>query len=101
MRNYFWLLLSITSGSLLAQVKGTITDTQNKPLSFVSIYLDNTFTGTTSNDNGDYILDVSKKGTYTIVFQFLGYKTVKKNDRHYYISSRIERAIGRGKHPTE
>ena len=78
MRNYFWLLLSITSGSLLAQVKGTITDTQNKPLSFVSIYLDNTVTGTTSNDNGDYILDVSKKGTYTIVFQFLGYKTVKK-----------------------
>lgn len=78
MRNYFWLLLSITSGGLLAQVKGTITDTQSKPLSFVSIYLDNTVTGTTSNDNGDYILDVSKKGTYTIVFQFLGYKTVKK-----------------------
>jgi len=68
----------LSSFVLICQVKGTVTDTQNKPLSFVSIYLDNTVTGTTSNDNGNYILDLSKKGTYTIVFQFLGYKTVKK-----------------------
>lgn len=63
---------------LTSQVKGTITDAKNNPLSFVSIYLNNTVTGTTSNDNGDYILELSKKGKYTIVFQFLGYKTIKK-----------------------
>jgi hypothetical protein len=61
-----------------AQVKGKITNTKNTPLSFVSIYLDKTVTGTTSNDNGEYILNVTKTGKYTIVFQFLGFKTLKK-----------------------
>ncbi|MEO9571079.1 MAG: DUF5686 and carboxypeptidase regulatory-like domain-containing protein [Polaribacter sp.] len=74
----FLLFLFITS-SILAQVKGKITDTKNTPLSFVSVYLDKTVTGTTSNDNGDYILNLSKKGNHTLVFQILGYKTLKKN----------------------
>ena len=72
------LLLLFISSITIAQVKGKITDVNNKPLSFVSIYLDKTVTGTTSNDNGDYILDLNKTGNYTIVFQFLGYKTLKK-----------------------
>lgn len=78
MKNNLWLLFLVVSTSIVAQVKGTVTDTQNQPLSFVSIYLDNSVTGTTSNDNGYYILNLSKKGSYTIVFQFLGYKTIKK-----------------------
>ena len=73
----FLLFLFITS-SILAQVKGKVTDSKNNPLSFVSVYLDKTVTGTTSNDNGDFILSLSKKGNHTIVFQILGYKTVKK-----------------------
>lgn len=76
-KNTFLLLLFISSISI-AQVKGKITDTKNEALSFVSIYLDKTVTGTTSNDNGDYILEINKKGKHTIVFQFLGYKTLKK-----------------------
>ncbi|WP_036825322.1 DUF5686 and carboxypeptidase regulatory-like domain-containing protein [Polaribacter sp. Hel1_85] len=73
----FLLFLFITS-SIFSQIKGKITDTKNNPLSFVSIYLDKTVTGTTSNDNGDYVLNFSKKGKHIIVFQILGYKTLKK-----------------------
>jgi len=76
-KNIYLLLLFISSISI-AQVKGKITDINNEPLSFVSIYLDKTVTGTTSNDNGDYILEINQKGIHTIVFQFLGYKTLKK-----------------------
>ncbi|MFB1026969.1 MAG: carboxypeptidase-like regulatory domain-containing protein, partial [Flavobacteriaceae bacterium] len=47
----------------------------NKPIPYVNIYIENSYTGTTSNDNGDYVLALSKPGTYTIVFQFLGYQT--------------------------
>ena len=72
------LFLLFFSAITLAQVKGKITNLKNEPLSFVSIYLDKSVTGTTSNDNGDYILEVKKKGQYVIVFQILGYKTVKK-----------------------
>ena len=72
------LFFLFVSASFVAQVKGKITDTKNSPLSFVSVYLNKTFTGTTSNDNGEYVLDLTKKGKYVIVFQFLGFKTVKK-----------------------
>ena len=60
------------------QVKGKITDSKNHPLSNVSIYLDKSITGTTSNNDGGYVLNLSKKGNYIIVFQFLGYKAVTK-----------------------
>ena len=78
MKRIICLILLFISSIGSAQVKGKITDTKDEPLSFVSIYLDKTVTGTTSNDNGDYILELNKIGRYTIVFQFLGYKTVKK-----------------------
>ncbi|MDD7913601.1 DUF5686 and carboxypeptidase regulatory-like domain-containing protein [Polaribacter ponticola] len=71
----FFLFISL---SFFAQVKGNIIDTENNPLSFVSVYLNKTVTGTTSNDNGDYVLDLNKLGKQVIVFQFLGFKTLKK-----------------------
>ena len=61
-----------------AQIKGTVTDQNNQPLPFVNIFIENTFTGTTSNLDGNYELGVNQKGNYTIVFQFLGFKTLKK-----------------------
>ena len=61
-----------------AQVVGEITDTKGEKLSYVNIYLENSFTGTTSNQEGNYELEISQPGDYTIVYQFLGYKTQKK-----------------------
>lgn len=71
----FFVFFSI---SIKAQVTGKIISSTNEPLSFVSVYLNGTVTGTTSNDDGTYILDLKKTGTYTVVFQYLGYKTLKK-----------------------
>ncbi|WP_275315039.1 DUF5686 and carboxypeptidase regulatory-like domain-containing protein [Tenacibaculum bernardetii] len=76
-KNYTLFLLFITSISF-SQVKGSVTDTNNKPLSFVSVYLENSITGTTTNDNGDYELAITKKGEHTLIYQILGFKTVKK-----------------------
>jgi hypothetical protein len=61
--------------SVSAQLKGTITDIDNNPIPYVNIYIENSYEGTTSNENGDYVLALSKAGNYKIVFQFLGYKT--------------------------
>lgn len=70
-----FIMLGINAFS---QIKGRILDQNNTPLPFVNVYIENTFTGTTSNDEGYYELNITKPDNYTIVFQFLGYKTVKK-----------------------
>ncbi|HFB99558.1 MAG TPA: carboxypeptidase-like regulatory domain-containing protein [Phaeodactylibacter sp.] len=67
---FFFLLNSIFTFS---QVKGKITDSKGEPLPFASIYVQGTSNGTTSNIEGDYVLEL-KKGTYKLVFQFIGYE---------------------------
>ena len=79
MKKLITLLLFSVSSIFFAQVKGVVTDTEGEPLSSVSIYLESTITGTTTNENGEYELALKKTGAQTIVFQFLGFKTLKKN----------------------
>jgi len=61
----------------VAQIKGTVTDEKGNPLPFVSVYLENTYTGTTTNDQGKYELTAGRPSKYVVVFQYLGYKTKK------------------------
>src|SRR5690625_1511317 len=75
MKKSLLLLLFLISFQLSAQVIGKVSDTEGNPLSYVNIYLKDSYTGTTSNDAGNYSLDISREGTYQIVFQFLGFKT--------------------------
>ncbi len=78
MKNITAFLFLICSSITFSQVKGRVTDTKKQPISFVSVYLENTITGTTTNTNGDYELTLFKTGNHTLIFQMLGYKTVKK-----------------------
>ncbi|MBA6151159.1 DUF5686 and carboxypeptidase regulatory-like domain-containing protein [Gelidibacter maritimus] len=77
-KNLLSFIIVLISFQAFSQIKGHITDQNNAALPFVNIYIENTFTGTTSNDEGYYELNLNTPATYTIVFQFLGYKTVKK-----------------------
>ena len=78
MKKITTLLLLVTFISSYSQIKGKVTDSKNNALSFVSIYLDGTITGTTSNEDGMYELPTKRIGNYTVVFQFLGFKTLKR-----------------------
>jgi hypothetical protein len=73
-----FLLLFLTA-ALSAQIKGTITDDKGIPLPAVSVFIENTYNGTSSNDQGSYELNVESPGNYSLVFQYLGYKTLKKS----------------------
>lgn len=73
----FSLALSLSLFSY-SQITGTVTDTKEQPLPFVNIYIEDTFIGTTTNENGIYELNLDKTGDYNIIFQYLGYKTLKK-----------------------
>lgn len=75
---FFQFLLFLISFQSISQITGTVSDNKNEPLPFVNIYIENTYTGTTSNNEGDYELNITKPNSYTIVYKYLGYKTIKR-----------------------
>ena len=76
MRFIFALLLLLILGyhSFGASVRGHVTDENNKPLPFASIFVKNSKIGTNSNEKGEFSLAL-EPGKYEIVFRFLGYET--------------------------
>ena len=77
MKNPYLFLFFLISFSNFAQIKGTITDTKGNPLAFVTIFEVNTYNSTTSNEQGNYELNIKTTGKHSIVFQYLGFKTQK------------------------
>jgi Family of unknown function (DUF5686)/CarboxypepD_reg-like domain len=60
-----------------AQIKGVVRDVNNTTLPAVSVFIENTYSNTTTNEKGNYEIAMVKPGKYTVVFQYLGYKTKK------------------------
>ncbi|WP_426483995.1 DUF5686 and carboxypeptidase regulatory-like domain-containing protein [Flavobacterium sp. 2] len=77
MKNFILSAFLFFSVSNFAQIKGTITDEKGNPLPFVSVFEENTYAGTTSNEQGKYQLNVKEPGKNKIIFQYLGFKTQK------------------------
>ena len=77
MQKLIILILLLFSFINYAQIRGTVTDTKGIPLSSVSVLVENTYNGTSSNEHGQYELNIKTAGKYTLIFQYLGYKTQK------------------------
>jgi len=67
-------VLLLTGFDLSGQLKGIVQDSQGEPLPYVSIYVQNTSRGTTTNAVGEYELSL-ESGDYLINYRFIGYKT--------------------------
>jgi Family of unknown function (DUF5686)/CarboxypepD_reg-like domain len=78
MRKKTLLFLLLFSTITFAQLSGKVTDTKGNPLPFVSVLLANTYIGTTTNEQGNYILKSKTPTKSVVVFQYLGYKTKKE-----------------------
>ena len=59
------------------RLSGMIRDEHKQPLPYVTIYVEGTTKGTTSNIEGEYFLDLDP-GEYQIIFRLIGYKQVKE-----------------------
>ena len=60
-------------------IKGKIVNSETKEtLPGVSVFVKNTTIGTTTNNNGEFILNNLPYDTITIVFSFIGFETQKK-----------------------
>lgn len=77
MHKFLITLLLLTGLLSHAQIKGKITTSSGETVPFVSITVENTYTGTTANEQGSYELNLKSIGNYTIIFQSIGYKTKK------------------------
>ena len=78
MKKILFVLLFLSPFFPQAQIVGKVTNTQGLPLPYVNIYLQNSYIGTTTNDDGNYSLGVFENKEYRITFQFLGYKSLTK-----------------------
>lgn len=79
MKKIVWLGFLLTIPCLLLAQKtitGRVIDEKNNPLEGASVYLNNTSIGTTTNDKGEFELDV-KTGTYDLIASYLGYQTAQ------------------------
>jgi len=68
---------SLFSGICFSQISGKIIDEKGLPLPFASVLIQGTTMGTNANSEGFYSLELSK-GNHTLVFQYVGYQSVKK-----------------------
>src|SRR5690606_20724523 len=71
-----WLLIAFPGLSLIAQentvtVQGKVTDVQGAPISGASVAVAGSTTGTMTNDDGNYSIDVAEG--VSLVFSYVGY----------------------------
>lgn len=69
----FVLLLSMAY-SYGYQLRGTVSDQKSMPLGGITVHVESTTYGVVTNMKGEYFLEL-KDGSYTLVFQGLGYST--------------------------
>jgi hypothetical protein len=73
-----FLALQLTAQS--GKIIGSITDGDyNEPMAFANVLVKNTTTGTTSDFDGNYQLEVSE-GIYTLIFSYIGYQSIEVSD---------------------
>mgnify|MGYP000999894418 FL=1 len=86
MKNYRLITLLLTAFVALqltaqsGKIVGTITDGDyNEPMAFANVLIKNTTTGTTSDFDGKYQLEM-EEGNYAIIFSYIGYQTIEISD---------------------
>lgn len=76
---YFLLLILISSSNAVFSggIRGKISTGKNEPLAYAGVFVKGSSTGTISNAEGIFELQL-EPGKYEIIFQFLSFKTITK-----------------------
>jgi len=69
--------ITLSFHSFADYISGKITDNSGHPLAFANVYIKNTSYGVSSNNYGNYFLEL-KAGHYTIIYSYIGYESVEK-----------------------
>lgn len=60
------------------RISGIVIDEQNQPLTGVNVYLEGTYDGASTDDNGAFFFSTSHSGLQTLVASMLGFETYRK-----------------------
>ncbi|PQJ20714.1 TonB-dependent receptor [Tenacibaculum sp. SG-28] len=77
-QNFIFLALLVFTFSTKAQhtISGTVTDTKGNPVPGANIYLEGTYDGTSSDENGKFKFSTTENGTQTLVASFISMTTL-------------------------
>ena len=77
MKNLLIILIVLISIQLQAQstVNGTVFNTKNEPITGANIYLEGTYDGSTTDENGVFSFTTSESGSVTLIVSYLSYET--------------------------
>lgn len=78
MKTFYTFILFFLSFTVLAQneISGTVLDEKNKPIAGANIYIDGTYDGATSDENGKFSFSTTTTGNQTLVISFVTYETL-------------------------
>jgi Fe(3+) dicitrate transport protein len=75
----FFCLTENANSQSTGNIKGSITDSRQSPLSQVNITLDKTNFNTTTNSKGEYGIADIPPGSYRITISHIGYQSIKRD----------------------
>ena len=74
------VLFIFCSAVLSAQtISGIVTDKDGNPLPGANVYIENTFTGTSTDANGKYAFSFKDTGTFVLMTEFVGFNDHRQN----------------------
>lgn len=82
MKQLFFLLFVLATYSLFAQttITGKVTDKKGIPISGANVYLDGTYDGTATIDNGTFTFTTKETGEQTLIVSFISFETYHLTD---------------------
>lgn len=76
----FLMLFTLSFGyAQNSKLKGRVTDENNKPVAFATVFIESAKQSTQTNDRGEYTLRNLKPGAQTVKIQLIGFTTASQN----------------------
>src|ERR1035437_10015736 len=79
-RHIFCILFSLLGLNTFSQtvITGKVTQEKGEPMPGASVYLQGTYDGTSTDENGQFILKTTKKGPFNLLAGFMGFEQVSR-----------------------
>src|SRR5690554_6002245 len=76
------LFLLLIPNSILSQVliSGSVTDNKGVPIMGANIYLEGTYDGSSSDENGKFSFETSESGSQTLIVSYVSFEPFKMTD---------------------